>query len=87
MTSKKVESGLYPSSGDWSNIRFQIMPIRVITNNPKHLSKGEYSSRFLDNMIAEHGVSSSSSRVPCLRIKHFSEKLVRNMFFLYNPSQ
>ena len=75
---KKVEWGLYPSSWDWSNIHFQIMYIRVITDNPEHLSKGEYSSRFLDNMIVEHWVSNSSSRM--LRIKHFSEKLVRNIF-------
>ena len=86
MTSKKVESGLYLSSWDWSNIRFQIMYIRVITNNPKHPSKGEYSSRFLNNMIAEHGVSNSSNRVPCQTfLRETGSKL--NIFFLYNSSQ
>ena len=61
MTLKKVESVLHLSSWDCGNIPFQIMYIRLITDNPKHLSKGEYSSRFLDNIIIEHGVSNSLS--------------------------
>ena len=83
----KVESGLHPGSWDCGNICFQIMFIRVFTNNPKHLSKGEYSSRFFDSMTVEHGVSNPSNRMPCLRMKHFSEKPVRNIFFLYISSQ
>ena len=61
MTSKKVESGLHPSSWNCGNVPFQIMYIRLITDNPKHPSKGEYSSRSLDNIIIEHGVSNSLS--------------------------
>ena len=88
MTSKKVESGVHSRSWDCGNIRFQIMFIRVLTDNPKHLSKGEYSSRFPDSITVEHGVSNpSNNRMPCLRIKHFSEKPVRNIFFLYISSQ
>ena len=82
VTLEKVESWLHPNSWYWSNIRFQIRYIRVITDNLKHLSKEKYLSRCLENMIFEHGVSNPSSRVPCLRIIHFSEKLVRNIFSL-----
>ena len=55
------------------------MYIRVITDNSKLLLKGEFSSRCLDNMIVEHGVQNSSSRVQGLRIKNFLEKLAQNI--------